>query len=54
MAAGAALGRAFVAAGGTLLVLGGATVALSSVSMAITKAVVERSKVWMSVWCGRL
>ncbi len=40
----AALGRAFVAAGGTLLFLGGATVAVSSISMAVTKVVVDRNK----------
>uniref|UniRef100_A0A7R9V414 Uncharacterized protein n=1 Tax=Chlamydomonas euryale TaxID=1486919 RepID=A0A7R9V414_9CHLO len=52
MAAGAALGRAFVAAGGTLLVLGGSTVVLSSVSMAVTKAVVDRTKKKSMVSCA--
>eukprot|EP00798_Chlamydomonas_sp_ICE-L_P028928 gene28928-32121_t len=44
MAARAAFGRAVVAAGGTMLALGAATVAVSSISMGITKMVVEKSQ----------
>ncbi|KAJ9530837.1 hypothetical protein QJQ45_028717 [Haematococcus lacustris] len=51
MAGRAALGRALVASGGTLLVLGGATIAVSSVSMAVTRFVVDRNKKKYMVAC---
>ncbi|KAL6753408.1 hypothetical protein V8C86DRAFT_472590 [Haematococcus lacustris] len=51
MASRAALGRALVASGGTLLVLGGATTAVSSVSMAVTRFVVDRNKKKYMVAC---
>jgi hypothetical protein len=43
----AALGRSLLAAGGTLFVIAGGTMALSTVSMAVTKIVADRSKVLM-------
>lgn len=44
MAAGQALGRAFLAAGGTMLIVTGATAVVSGVSMAVVKSVMERQK----------
>ncbi|GAX82180.1 hypothetical protein CEUSTIGMA_g9608.t1 [Chlamydomonas eustigma] len=48
----AALGRSLLAAGGTLFVIGGGTMALSTVSMAVTKIVVDRSKKHLLVPCS--
>jgi hypothetical protein len=45
MAARAALGRAFVASGATLLGLGAATMVVSSISMGIARVVVTQGKV---------
>jgi hypothetical protein len=45
MAARAALGRAFVASGATLLGLGAATMVVSSISMGIARVVVTQEKV---------
>ncbi len=47
-----AFGRALVASGGTLLVLGGATIGLSTVSMAVTKIVVDKAKVFFVKFSG--
>mmetsp|Transcript_38078 Transcript_38078/g.84814 ORF Transcript_38078/g.84814 Transcript_38078/m.84814 type:complete len:153 (+) Transcript_38078:78-536(+) len=47
----AALGRAMVAAGGTMLLLGGATVAVSSVSMFVGKVFIDRYKKKIVVAC---
>jgi hypothetical protein len=41
----AALGRALVASGGTVLAIGGATMLVSTVSMGVARAVVMEKKV---------
>ena len=41
----AAFGRAIMASGATLLVLGGGTVAISGITMTVTKAVVDKARV---------
>jgi hypothetical protein len=45
MAGRAALGRALVASGGTILAIGGATMLVSTVSMGVARAVVMEKKV---------
>lgn len=45
MAGRAALGRALVASGGTVLAIGGATMLVSTVSMGVARAVVMEKKV---------
>mmetsp|Transcript_2486 Transcript_2486/g.4185 ORF Transcript_2486/g.4185 Transcript_2486/m.4185 type:complete len:130 (+) Transcript_2486:105-494(+) len=47
----AAMGRAMVAAGGTMLVLGGATMGVSFVAMTVTRVVVEQNKKKKLVTC---
>lgn len=44
----AAFGRAMMASGATLLVLGGGTVAISGITMTVTKAVVDKARVSMA------
>lgn len=45
----AAFGRAIMASGATLLVLGGGTIAISGITMTVTKAVVDKARVSTSV-----
>jgi len=45
MSARAALGRAFLATGGSIIGLGAATFVVSSVSMGVAKAVIHERKV---------
>ncbi|GLC34730.1 hypothetical protein PLESTB_001229700 [Pleodorina starrii] len=51
MAASRALGRAFLAAGGTMVVIVGATAVVSGASMAVVKAVMDRQKSKTQVPC---
>jgi len=51
MAARAALGRALVASGGTILALGGATMVVSTVSMGVARAVMNQRKKQYAVPC---
>eukprot|EP00877_Chromochloris_zofingiensis_P002177 jgi/Chrzof1/11960/Cz06g16050.t1 len=48
----AALGRALVATGGTMLGLGAATMVVSTVSMAVTRTIVQRRKAKFAVACN--
>ncbi|GIL72240.1 hypothetical protein Vretimale_288 [Volvox reticuliferus] len=52
MAASKALGRAFLAAGGTMVFVFGATAVVSGASMAIVKAVTDRQKAKTQVQCN--
>ncbi|PNH12899.1 hypothetical protein TSOC_000140 [Tetrabaena socialis] len=51
MTASRALGRAVLAAGGTMVFLGGATMLVTGASMAVAKAVMDRRKVQFQVPC---
>ena len=52
MAGRAALGRALVASGGTILAIGGATMLVSTVSMGVARAVVMEKKVQLECRAG--
>ncbi|GIL45447.1 hypothetical protein Vafri_2687 [Volvox africanus] len=52
MAAGRALGRAFLAAGGTMVFVFGATAVVSGASMAVVKAVMDRQKAKTQAPCN--
>lgn len=53
MAAAAALGRAVLTAGGTMLALGAATMAVSSVGMGVARVVLAQKKAATAVDCPR-